>query len=642
MSKIYCCIFLFLSYYISIGQSKNNLDSLKKVLNTLPSVGRSFGADTTRIRLLCQIALRKANTSPDSSIKLSDDALTISLKIKWEKGSALANNQMGYSYLMAGKSMAATDFLFKSLAISEKLKLDSLIGVNYRQLGNAYFGVNKYQKAIHYYQKAMPYLLKVKYYKGYANCLNDIGRGYFTINKYDEALKFLDRCKVFANQYNLPIFQIYCNDSIIEVYLGQKKYISAIDYLNENLSLLQYTPDVIPFDWMMAYKNLAVAYLGLNKPQEALKFALQAKAELPKMQASNGYAVFEILYQIHKELGNSKEALVNYENFISLKEQEKAQDVEKQIRNIEFEYQNEKQKERIELLNKNSEQDRLINILLSVGLIGFLFFVFFLRRINNDLQNKNSQIELQKNQIQDAKEQLEELNATLESKVNRRTSELQKANEELLRKNQEILEALIKGQTIERKRVASELHDNLGSTLTAINWRLEAIDGDNLNEKERKIYMGIIEMMKRAYADVRLISHNMLPAELEEKGVIAALDKFISDVNVTHKLHIELIADESLVIHDHRTNIELFSICLELVNNIIKHAGASTASVSFREIDKQLKVIIRDNGKGMTNQDINGRGLINIQNRVNAISGTILCEATQNFGTQFTITIPIV
>ena len=61
---------------------------------------------------------------------------------------------------------------------------------------------------------------------------------------------------------------------------------------------------------------------------------------------------------------------------------------------------NQKQKERIELLNKNSEQDRLINILLSVGLIGFLFFVFFLRKINNDLQNKNSQIELQKEALQ--------------------------------------------------------------------------------------------------------------------------------------------------------------------------------------------------------------------------------------------------
>lgn len=128
--------------------------------------------------------------------------------------------------------------------------------------------------------------------------------------------------------------------------------------------------------------------------------------------------------------------------------------------------------------------------------------------------------------------------------------ELQVANDELIMKNQEILEALTKGQTIERKRVALELHDNLGSTLSALKWRLETINGDNLNEKERKVYAGIVDMMKNAYAEVRLISHNMLPVELEERGLFEALNKFINDINISDKLNIKLVIDKKLIISD--------------------------------------------------------------------------------------------
>jgi signal transduction histidine kinase len=142
---------------------------------------------------------------------------------------------------------------------------------------------------------------------------------------------------------------------------------------------------------------------------------------------------------------------------------------------------------------------------------------------------------------------------------------------------------LFEGQTLERKRVASELHNNLGSMLSAMRYRLQILDKEKLSSKEQKVYDSILEMMGTAYAEVRLISHNLLPAELEKKGLKGAIEKLIGDINLGQKLIIDLQMDDDILPKNKRFELELYSICLELINNIIKHAEATQASVSFYE-----------------------------------------------------------
>lgn len=275
-------------------------------------------------------------------------------------------------------------------------------------------------------------------------------------------------------------------------------------------------------------------------------------------------------------------------------------------------------------MTRNIKQETLIKNISIAGIILLLAFAFWYWRNNIVLTKKNQIIEQQQNQILLTNLELENLNQGLEQKISTRTKELRKANDELVKKTEEILLALVEGQTIERKRVASELHDNLGATISAIKWRLEAINSASLNAKEQKVYESTVEMIKGAYSEIRLISHNLLPAELEKGGFKGALEKFIADINSSEKLHIVYNLEPDAIPIDKKFQLELYSIALELINNILKHANAKNIHINLYKRNLETFFEISDDGKGLnTHLKSDGMGMKNIQNRVQALNATI-------------------
>src|SRR5207237_9048760 len=127
--------------------------------------------------------------------------------------------------------------------------------------------------------------------------------------------------------------------------------------------------------------------------------------------------------------------------------------------------------------------------------------------------------------------EIESLNTGLEEKVQQRTAELERANDQLRAKNREIADALLRGQTQERKRVAADLHDNLGGLLAAIKVSLGALDPGRMPEREQLIYNNLLTMTKEAYAEIRYLSHNLQPEELEKQGLIKALTRLTEKLN---------------------------------------------------------------------------------------------------------------
>jgi signal transduction histidine kinase len=200
--------------------------------------------------------------------------------------------------------------------------------------------------------------------------------------------------------------------------------------------------------------------------------------------------------------------------------------------------------------------------------------------------------------------------------VQRRTLELQQAYDE-------IKEAMLKGQTIERKRVAAELHDNLGSLFSAIQISLEVVDASHLTKKEQFIFKNVQNQLEDAYREVRLLSHNLQPAELEKEGLEKALIRLAEKINLTCKIKISLDL-EDLKPLSKEIEFNLYSICLELTNNILKHSEGSQAKISFHQIaNNQLLMTVKDNGRGIDLHDKKGFGLQNIEHRLEQIGGEI-------------------
>ena len=197
-------------------------------------------------------------------------------------------------------------------------------------------------------------------------------------------------------------------------------------------------------------------------------------------------------------------------------------------------------------------------------------------------------------------------------------------NRNLIQKNKEISAALLQGQTIERKRVAMDLHDNLGSTLSALWMSIDTVDQSKMNKKEKEIHNTLRENLEKAYNDVRLLSHNLLPDEFEKKGLVAALENLVRNLNKNSKVIFSLDIPEDLVNLEKNVEFELYSICLELTNNILKHANATEGRINISQHKESLTLLVSDNGSGVLDVESSGKGLQNVKARIEAIKGKLI------------------
>ncbi len=217
--------------------------------------------------------------------------------------------------------------------------------------------------------------------------------------------------------------------------------------------------------------------------------------------------------------------------------------------------------------------------------------------------------------------------------------DLRKNKKELEIKNAEISAALLRGQTQERKRVASDLHDNLVSKMTGIRWRFQMIDKKELTPSNVKLYETVDQALEEALTDIRLISHNLLPAEFENKGLTAALQKLVNEINELSKTKFSLVTASPSVRFSPNLEFELYNIALELTTNILRHAQANVAELRLETPPNAVRFTITDDGLGFTvSPNKGGMGLRNVRARVSALNGTVAVNNAS--GTNIQIIIP--
>ncbi|WP_169521699.1 sensor histidine kinase [Spirosoma spitsbergense] len=215
----------------------------------------------------------------------------------------------------------------------------------------------------------------------------------------------------------------------------------------------------------------------------------------------------------------------------------------------------------------------------------------------------------------------------------------QEKEQTLLGQNAELKAALLQGQTLERQRVAADLHDNLGTTLTALRWTLESMDKSKLTSVEKTVLATIDQQMSQAYTDVRLLSHNLLPNELAKQGLAAALRIMVDKLNRNTPVRFRLSGADTLPRLDRQTEFELYSICLELLNNTVKHAWATQCFINITLTNDALQLTVGDNGTGLQNHQKEGQGLHNVASRVDALRGTWTIETES--GVRHQIIVPL-
>jgi signal transduction histidine kinase len=175
----------------------------------------------------------------------------------------------------------------------------------------------------------------------------------------------------------------------------------------------------------------------------------------------------------------------------------------------------------------------------------------------------------------------------------------------------------------ERKRIARDLHDEIGANMAYIGINLAQLAREcpstissTFNEK-----ITICQnQLNQAISDVRRISHDLLPPILEMFGLIPAMQEFTNKLNAQVK--IELTFDDSFNNLTQETALQLYRVMLELINNSIKHSGGDKITIHFNDLGETRKIIYSDNGIGFdmsTMKKNNGLGLKNIMSRLESI-----------------------
>lgn len=517
-------------------------------------------------------------------------------------------------------------FLLKALAVAEHINSEELRKEYSDKIFGEQLTLGNYDKALEYARHNYT-LYKDEISEASLLSLNHIGIAHFALKNYDEALKVFRECQLKnAHLKSRKVTNAYLINSS-KVFTETQKYEEAIRLLKQALSITDDYPDRELF----IYKELAHNYLSLNQAGPALAMAEKGLKAAKSLNERSKMDLYKVLSNIYLRENNLEKYVFYQTKYTDYRHKEDSLRAARFTELMDIDYQSHQKSLEINDLSEGLAQQRYQNKLLLLSLSGLLlifalvaYFYFLLKR--------------KKDQIAEKTREIETLNAALEEKVRERTLELVKANEDLIKKNVEITEALFKGKSIERERVAAELHDNLGGTLTAIRWRLAALNTENLSAEEQKIYAGIKSMMDTAYGEVRNISHNLSPKELEN-GIVAALNRLIMSLKENSALEISLLTSGDFHALDRNVCLEIYSIVLELVTNIIKHSGASRAEIELSESGKTILLQVKDNGIGFLNPQARGKGLKNVEERLKRINGFMDLRTSDLFKTIYRVEI---
>lgn len=262
-------------------------------------------------------------------------------------------------------------------------------------------------------------------------------------------------------------------------------------------------------------------------------------------------------------------------------------------------------------------------------------------------------VELARNNMQLRRQtlELEQLNEDLQQQ---RRLDLEHINErkqaeEALRQSQEELRQLASYQERikedERKRIAREIHDELGQNLLALRIdiaMLHARTGSTHPKLNKKVH-SVLDHIDSTMKAMRAIINNLRPTVLD-LGLNAAIEWQVKEFQRRTGIACELeMSDKELEIDDNRATA-LFRILQESLNNVFRHARATRAQIRLNRDGETLLMRVADNGVGIfpgCRRKANSFGLVGIKERVSTLGGLLSIETGQDAGTSITVSIPL-
>ncbi len=643
--KFHIAILLILISIFSYGQNANT-DSLIQVLES-----------TTDKVQKAKISLQAAKQFEQINLNSSKDYAEIALQNS-ESDSLLAeaNNQLGRIMFFMAELDSAIYYFNNAKELLKKLNDQKSIAIINISLGAVQLRQGDYNGTIKTLTESAAYFEEIGDILNAAKCYSNISSALAELENFEQAIVYNKRALTVFESQNLLSFQLITLPNLAAQYYKNGDTLMAIDYNLAAEKLATNAGDKRSLS--IIYNNLGSIYLDTDplKAKNYLEKTIQLKNELNLksgievalgnlgyLSIKNGdYKAGISYYKQVAEMVKGKQLVFAYNQLkdcyinlnqpkIALEYAEKAQFLNDSLLNaenqkifteIQTKYETEKkEKEIFELQTKNLEvefkKNRNRNLLFIVlGILAVTIFIVYILLKSS----KRKRIVAEQN----LKIKQQEITQIL--------------------KNQELngIDTIISAQEEERRRIADDLHDNLGSKIATLKLYIEEIKTQKSNTKGKKELLEKLKLLADdAYVEVRKIAHNKNFGALINKGLIPSIKSIAKEISISEKLKIDVININVNKRIKNNIEIQVFRSVQELLTNIIKHADATEATIQFSEDDNRLNIMVEDNGKGFNIKDIKlGLGLTNIEKRIENIDGNIIIDSTPGNGTTVILNIP--
>jgi len=228
--------------------------------------------------------------------------------------------------------------------------------------------------------------------------------------------------------------------------------------------------------------------------------------------------------------------------------------------------------------------------------------------------------------------------------------EEKKLNEIEKNYNRLLLDTALNSEETERRRIAQDLHDDIGTMLSLTKLSLNQLskivaeDGS----KEDQIMRKSQSLVEETILHVRRITRDLVPTTLERFGLAEAIEEFIHKLEENNQLTLSFRCNvEEFPRLGQKTELTIYRIMQELVNNSIKHANGSKIDIDLQINNKMIGLAVTDNGVGfdpdmIKENNLAGLGLLGIESRLAIVDGHVTYERPEGGGSSAFAQIPVV
>ena len=524
-------------------------------------------------------------------------------------------NNIGFlNYRLCNYTEALTNFN-QALTIYEQAGDSSSMGSIYNNIGLIYIEIKEFRQALHYFHKALAIGRRSNLPELAGPSIMNIGCVYTRVGEPAKALQYLDSALTYSMKTNNKFNEARIYKEKGTVFITLKDYDRALGYLDQAEEInLKYK---IPTELALISELQSECYMALDSLDKALSLARKG-LRYAGIVANKKYLVkaYKNLSEIYDRKQDYHEAFRYFRQSIEINDEILDQQKISQIYNIQMQQETSRNAGKIEELKQQKQlQDRQIErqkLIMAIVVIISFFTVIVAFLLYKYYMNRQSM---------------------------KLAAEMHAIREQRLR---EVLEA----ENRERKRIGEELHESLSQVLHMAKLTLSSLNIKDpaLTPKQAGIIHSAINLINTAFEELRNISHNLTPFLLKEKGLTSVVNEMLIKIGKTNNcvVSFEEVGFENRLDSFLETN--LYRVIQEIFGNILRHAGATEINCQFVRTDKDLTIMIEDNGKGFDvgrARASDGIGILNIYSRIENLNGTVLIDSVLGRGTIITIIVPL-